>query len=224
MRPAISASSRFFSLLSGSEVRVRAAGAAGSVIGHATMSHITALCHSRDSDRTRGLASLRTSGDSAMEKMAFRREPEFPKRAKGRVPTPAMSASRDSASGAAGRHQRLAGNVEGTLLPDLLPNSVAWKGTEWHEKRLRTPKTKAIRDVSEHDDTYRDGCDQITKPLHCRCANPADRSTPYTTPPATEPLLGVRTYYVDAEPLRIPSRPTKNLPNSQCILETRDLR
>jgi hypothetical protein len=58
-------------------------------------------------------------------------------------------------------------NFPGTLLPNLLPNSVACDWTRTDRGRSRERKSQIIRDVSGCLDTLRDSRNRITKPLYC---------------------------------------------------------
>jgi hypothetical protein len=56
-------------------------------------------------------------------------------------------------------------NVPGTLLPNLLPNSVARDGTRTDRGRFRDRKSQTIRDVLGRLDTRRYGRDRISRPV-----------------------------------------------------------
>jgi hypothetical protein len=64
--------------------------------------------------------------------------------------------------------QERAQNVRGTLLPRLLPNSIASDGTRKDEERFRTGKALDFRDLRGHIDTDQHNRGRITKPLYCR--------------------------------------------------------
>jgi hypothetical protein len=59
------------------------------------------------------------------------------------------------------REGRPSENVQRTVLPNLLPNSVARGETERDEERFAISKFQTIRHVSGHRDTRRDGRDEF---------------------------------------------------------------
>jgi hypothetical protein len=69
------------------------------------------------------------------------------------------SVARGRTDGSEPRHE----NVPGTLLPNLLPNSVARDGTRTDRGRFRDRISQTVRDVSGCLDTRRDGRDRISR-------------------------------------------------------------